>query len=141
MARLPTLWLNPHMDVAALTEENASLKALLAQTQAALAEYQAALAEAEEARLRLETIVSDLQREKFGSKSEKLDPDQYNLALEDVEIAAGVLQAAQEKAEALIKGRSGAKTGAPGRNRGHLPAHLPRVERIIAPKSTLCPCG
>jgi transposase len=134
MAKLPALWFKPPMDVAALRQENASLKALLAQTQAALAE-------AEEARLRLETIVCDLQREKFGSKSEKLDPDQYNLALEDVEIAEGVLQAAQEKAETLIKGKSGTKTGAPGRNRGRLPAHLPRVERIIEPKSTLCPCG
>ena len=27
------------------------------------------------------------------------------------------------------------------RNRGQLPAHLPRVERIIEPESTLCPCG
>ncbi|MEY9604141.1 transposase [Bradyrhizobium japonicum] len=27
------------------------------------------------------------------------------------------------------------------RNRGCLPAHLPRVERIIEPASTLCPCG
>jgi transposase len=129
------------MDVAALTEENASLKALLAQTQAALGEYQAALAEAEEARRRLESIVSDLRHEKFGSKSEKLNPDQYNLVLEDVEIAEGVLQAAQEKAEALIKGRSSTGTGSRGRNRGALPAHLPRVERLIEPKSTLCPCG
>lgn len=97
------------MDVAALTEENASLKALLAGTLDQLAEYQAALAEAEEARRRLESIVSDLRREKFGAKSEKLKPDQYNLALEDVEIAEGMLQAAQEKAEELIKGKSETK--------------------------------
>ena len=129
------------MDAAALTQENTSLKALLAQTQAALAEYRAALAEAEEARRRLESIVSDLRREKFGSKSEKLNPGQYTLALEDVEVAEGVLQAAQGKAEALIKGRSESKTRSRNRNRGTLPAHLPRVERIIGPKSTLCPCG
>ena len=120
MVRAPALCLKRCMDVAALTEENASLKALLAQTQAALGAYQAALAEAEEARCRLESIVSDLRREKFGSKSEKLTPDQYNLALEDVEIAEGVLQAAQEKAEALIKGKSGGKTPARHRNRGRL---------------------
>ena len=29
----------------------------------------------------------------------------------------------------------------PKRNRGHLPSHLPRVERAIEPASTLCPCG
>src|SRR5436190_23733133 len=141
MARLRALCLNQRMDVVALTVENASLKALLAQTQAELADYRAALAQAEEARLRLESIVSDLKREKFGAKSEKLDPDQYNLALEDVEIAEGALQAAQEKAEEVIKSKSGAGTRSRQRNRGRLPAHLPRMERIIEPKSTLCPCG
>ncbi len=129
------------MDLAILTQENAALKALLEQTQAALAEHQAALAQSEEARRRLESIVSELQREKFGSKSEKLRPDQYNLPLEDVEIAQGVLDAAQEKAEAIIKGKSGSKTRQRPRNRGHLPPHLPRVEQVIEPESTLCPCG
>jgi transposase len=129
------------MDLAILTQENAALKALVEETQAALAEHQAALAQSEEARRRLESIVSELQREKFGSKSEKLRPDQYNLPLEDVEIAQGVLDAAQEKAEAIIKGESGSKTRQRNRNRGHLPPHLPRVEQVIEPESTLCPCG
>ncbi len=120
------------MNVAALSEENAKLKALLAETRAALEQ-------SEEARRRLEGIVSDLKRETFASKSEKLAPEQFNLPLEDVEIAQGVLDAAQEKAEALIKGPS---SGRPrNRNRGHLPVHLPRVEQIIEPRSILCPCG
>ena len=80
-------------------EENAALKALLAQTQASLAEHQAALAASEEARRRLESIVGELRREKFGPKSEKLSAGQYNLVLEDVELAQGVLDAAQEMAE------------------------------------------
>lgn len=75
------------------------MKALLAQTQVALAERQATLAEAEEARRRLESIVSQLNHEKFRAKSEKLHPDQYHLPLEDVEIGQGVLDAAQEKAQ------------------------------------------
>jgi len=129
------------MNFASLSKENASLKALLAQTQAALAEHQAALVQSEEARRRLESIVSELRREKFGSKSEKLSPEQYNLPLEDAEIAQGVLDAAQEKAEAIIKGKSNGGSRPRNRNRGHLPAHLPRVERIIEPESTLCPCG
>ncbi|MER9217305.1 IS66 family transposase zinc-finger binding domain-containing protein, partial [Mesorhizobium sp. M0663] len=61
--------------------------------------------------------------------------------LEDVEIAQGVLDAAQEKAQRVIRGRSDGSSGSRQRNRGHLPAHLPRVERIIEPRSTLCPCG
>jgi transposase len=127
------------MTVAALSAENARLKALLSQTQATLAEHQAALAEVEEARRRLEIIVGELRCDKFGAKSEKLSPDQCNLPLEDVEIAQGVLDAAQEKAEAAIKGKP--TGGACPRNRGHLPAHLPRVERVIEPDNILCPCG
>jgi transposase len=122
------------MDGAALTEENTRLKALLVQTQAALAD-------SEEARRRLEGILRDLQREKFGAKSEKLSPEQFNLPLEDVELAQGVLDAAQEKAAAILDGKPPGAAAASQRNRGHLPAPLPRVERIIEPESTLCPCG
>jgi transposase len=129
------------MDIASLAQENAALKALLARSQSDLAEHQAALAASEEARRRLETIIEDLRREKFGSKSEKLTPDQYNLPLEDIEIAQGVLGAAQEKAEAIIKGKSDRRDGSRESNRGRLPAHLPRVERVIEPLRTMCPCG
>ena len=122
------------MDIAVLRNENERLKEQLARTQAPLAE-------SEEARQRLETIIVDMRREKFGAKSEKLRPDQFHLPLEDVEIAQGVLDAAQEKAAALIKGKSDGAPRPSNRNRGQLPAHLPRVERIIEPKSTLCPCG
>ncbi|WP_352603654.1 IS66 family transposase zinc-finger binding domain-containing protein [Mesorhizobium sp. M0047] len=99
------------------------------------------MAESEEARRRLETIVGQLNHEKFGAKSEKLHPDQYHLLLEDVAIAQGVLDAAQEKAQRIIQGGSDGTSGSGRRNCGHLPAHLPRVERIIEPESTLCPCG
>jgi transposase len=129
------------MDVVTLTQENASLKALLAQTQAVLVEHQAALAVSEEARRRLETIVGQLNREKFGAKSEKLHPDQYQLVLEDVEIAQGVLDAAHEKAQQLIEGTRNGVSGSRKRNRGQLPVHLPRIERVIEPASRLCPCG
>ena len=129
------------MSIAALRNENERLKALLAQTQAALSEHQGALAASEEARRRLEVILGELRREKFGAKSEKLRPDQYHLPLEDVEIAQGILDAAQERAEAVIQGRSRSVPEGSHRNRGCLPAHLPQVERIIEPASTLCPCG
>ena len=130
------------MSIAALRDENEQLKALLAQTQAALSEHQGALAASEEARRRLEVILGELRRDKFGAKSEKLRPDQYHLPLEDVEIAQGILDAAQERAEKVIQGRSrNATDQSSHRNRGCLPAHLPRVERIIEPASTLCPCG
>jgi len=72
--------LEKHMDIAVLRNENERLKEQLARTQAALAE-------SEDARQRLETIIVDMRREKFGAKSEKLRPDQFHLPLEDVEIA------------------------------------------------------
>lgn len=93
------------MSTATLRDDNERLKALLAQTQAALSEHQATLATSEERR-RLEVILGELRREKFGAKSEKLRPGQYHLPFEDVEIAQGVLDAAQEKAAAIIRGRS-----------------------------------
>jgi transposase len=116
-----------------LAEENARLKVRLAETEAALAD-------AVEAQRRLESIFSELRRERFGRKSEKLDPEQFNLPLEDVEVAQGVLDAAQEKARRALKGQ-GPASGTPERNRGHLPKHLLRVERVIEPETTLCPCG
>ena len=122
------------MDPAEFARENTLLKARLA-------ELEAALADAKEAQQRLESIVTLLRREKFGARSEKLSPDQFNLPLEDVELAQGVLEAAQEKAEAALNGKSAGDNRRPRRNRGHLPAHLPRVERVIEPASTLCPCG
>lgn len=134
MAGRPSLCLIAVMTDTALTEENALLKARLAETEAALAD-------AVEAQRRLESIVSELRRETFGPRSEKLDPEQFNLPLEDVEIAQGVLEAAQEKARRALKGRGPAERGTPNRNRGHLPKQLPRIERIVEPESTLCPCG
>ena len=122
------------MNDAALAEENARLKARLAETEAALAE-------ALDARQRLERIVAELRRERFGAKSEKLDPEQFHLPLEDVEIAQGILEAAQEKAQRALKAAPNAAPRPTNRNRGHLPRHLPRIERVIEPLSTLCPCG
>ena len=122
------------MDAVTLTRENALLKARLAQVEAALAESQ-------EANRRLEDILRTSQRETFGKRSEKLSPDQFNLPLEDAELAQGVLAAAQEKAEAAMQRARGEEPRKPKRNRGHLPAHLPRVERVVEPASTLCPCG
>ena len=124
----------PAMADTALSRENAFLKARLAETEAALAD-------AVEAQRRLERIVGELQREKFGPRSEKLDPDQFNLPLEDVEVAQGVLEAAQERARQALKGGTDDQERTPKRNRGHLPKHLPRIERVIEPESTLCPCG
>src|SRR5439155_21428388 len=95
------------MSIAALRNENERLQALLAQTQSALSEHQGAQAASEEARRRLEVILGELRREKFGAKSEKLRPDQYHLPLEDVEIAQGILDAATRRPKYICRRCSG----------------------------------
>lgn len=106
----------PVMTDTALAEENARLKARLAETEAALAD-------AVEAQRRLESIVGELRREKFGPRSEKLDPEQFNLPLEDVEVAQGVLEAAQERARRALMGDD---------LRPDSPPEIRRVRRLIA---------
>ena len=128
-------------DVAVLQALLAETRAALAASENALAERSAALAQAEEARRRLELIVLEMRRERFGPRSEKLGRDQLHLPLEDVEVAQGVLDAAQEKAEAALRGARPEHRRPVRRNRGRLPAHLPRIERIIEPASTVCAHG
>src|SRR4051794_21551357 len=86
---------------------------------------------------RLRHLIRQLQRLQFGPRSEKLDPDQLNLALEDVEQAIAETEAEQGKTDPAFK-RAGAETRRA--RRGSLPEHLPRVEVVIEPESTACRC-
>src|SRR3954451_14468086 len=97
-------------------------------------ERDAAQAEIEKLRL----LIRQLQRGRFGRRSEKLDPDQLQLGLEDLEATAAAAEAAQEEAAA----RSGAPRAprARRRNLGALPAHLPRVEVLVDAEDKGCPC-
>jgi transposase len=79
---------------------------------------------------RMHLIIRQLQRVQFGRHSERLDPDQLPLALEEREIARAHVQMAAEKCEAKPRRRS-----EPG-TRKSLPAHLPRVEVVIKPETT-----
>lgn len=85
----------------------------------------------------LEKLLADVKRALFGRKSEKADPDQFELALEDIETAVENLQAAKEAEERQITGKPRSRKA----NRGSLPRHLPRIEEVIEPESTLCDCG
>jgi len=86
---------------------------------------------------KLRHLLRQLQRAQFGRSSEKLDPDQLRLALEDIEQAMARVEAAAEKhdaAQQAVRPRQRAET------RPSLPPHLPRVEIVIAPEDTACPC-
>ena len=56
------------------------------------------------------------------------------------EVAEGMLAAASEEAEKALGDRKKSPR-TEKRNKGHLPAHLERIEQVIEPDSTLCPCG
>src|SRR3954452_5238162 len=86
---------------------------------------------------RLCHLIRQLQRLRFGRRSEKLDPDQLNLALEDVEQAVAEIEAQLEKADLAVK-RARVETRRAGR--GSLPEHLPRVEIVIEPATIACRC-
>jgi transposase len=82
-------------------------------------------------------LVERLLRHRFGPRSEKLDLDQLRLGLEDEEQGAAEDEAARDAAEAPDRPR---RTQPANRNRGALPAHLPRFEVIIDVESKKCPC-
>ena len=86
---------------------------------------------------RLEKLVADFKRALFGSKSEKVSTEQYELALEDIEVAMAAIHTEDEQDVGLTT-----KPKEPRRtNRGSLPKHLPRVEEVITPDSIICDCG
>lgn len=91
-----------------------------------------------EANARLEHLVREFRRARFGPRSEKLDPDQQQLAFEDIEIAIA------EVRESVTR-RTGASREAnverQQRRSRALPKELPRIEQVIEPASIACPCG
>ncbi|MEY8144799.1 IS66 family transposase zinc-finger binding domain-containing protein, partial [Falsihalocynthiibacter sp. CO-5D18] len=86
--------------------------------------------------VRLEKLLADFKRALYGTKSEKGHPDQYHLALEDIETAMSVVHAEDE---AIDPSKAKAASESP-RSRGALPKHLPRIEEVIAP-DVICSCG
>ena len=83
---------------------------------------------------RLKAIIDALQRHRFGRRSEQLDPDQFELALEEVETALAAAEHARDKAS-LAPSERLRKT-----NRGSLPAHLERIEQVVDVDDKACPC-
>jgi transposase len=101
------------------------------------ATHAAELARARDQNERLRQIIRELQRARFGRHSEKLEPDQLNLALEDVEQAVAAGEAEEERRDGGVKAARAAKRRL---NRGGLPPHLPRVELVVDVESKICPC-
>ena len=101
--------------------------------------------QAEVAGLRAQTerqdyLIAELRHALYGKRSEQLDPDDRQLAFEDLETAVAEAEAARN---ALAAPNADVTTKRPAakRNLGHLPDHLPRVEQVIEPGHKVCPCG
>ena len=86
---------------------------------------------------KLERLLKLANSAQFGKSSEKLSPDQLQLALEDIDQAVADVQAEEEKADGATRER---RTKERRANRGKLPAHLPRIIETLMPKETSCPC-
>jgi transposase len=123
-----------------ITRQNASLVSLQAKHDTVVserdtlrAEHDAAQAEIEKLRL----LIRQLQRGQFGRRSEKLDPDQLQLGLEDLEQTTAAAEAAQE---AAARSSTARPPRVRRRNLGSLPAHLPRIEVLVDVEDKSCPC-
>jgi len=119
---------------AALPDDPATLQLIL----------RAALTEIE----RLQLLIAGLQRNRFGRRSEKLDDDQVQQGVEDLEQSLAEQQAGLDAAAASAEGSTPKPDTAAAspqpqpakRNRGALPAHLPRIEVVVDVEDKACPC-
>ena len=118
------------LDTAELPNDIAALKAMLVAAEARNQRKDERIAQ-------LEKLVATFRQAAFGRRSEKSDPDQFELALEDLETAIAAVHA-EEEAEDRAARRP---TKPRSTNRGSLPEHLPRIEEIIEPESLVCGCG
>ena len=86
---------------------------------------------------RLQHLLRKLQRMQFGRRSEQLTADQLQFAFEEVEAAIADTEAEAEQRSPDLRKKNTPRRRA---GRGRLPAHLPRVEQVLMPESTACPC-
>src|SRR5919206_4997395 len=82
-----------------VAQQNTTIAALRIERDTVKSEHEAARAEIEKLRL----LIRQLQRGRFGRRSERLRPDQLQLGLEDLEQTVAAAEAAQEEAAARSK--------------------------------------
>jgi transposase len=86
---------------------------------------------------RLEQMLKAMQRHRFGRRAENLPEDQLLLGLEEAEQIEACGAAQTESASPTERTR---RAGGRRRNRGSLPAHLPRIETVVDIQDHACPC-
>jgi transposase len=124
-----------------VAQQNATIISLQAERDAVVDQRDTVLAERDAAQAEIEKLrllIRQLQRGQFGRRSEKLDPDQLQLGLEDLEQTTAAAEAARNAAAAKVNAPRAPR--ARRRNLGALPAHLPRVEVLVDVADKTCPC-
>ena len=124
-------------DTSSLPEDPAALRALLLaalETCDTLSAERDALAARNE---RLHHLLLKLKRRQFGRKSEQLPEGQLLFAFEEIEATLAGSEAEAGKRSPKLGDQHATRRRT---NRGRLPAHLPRIERVLLPDSTTCPC-
>jgi ribosomal protein L34E len=109
------------IDPTTLPEDPATLQHLLLEAQAEIT--------------RLQMLIAGLLRHRFGRRSEQLSNDALDQGLEDLEQSL-----AEQTAKIEATAQPAARPTLPKRNRGSLPAHLPRAEVVIDVADKTCPC-
>jgi transposase len=124
-------------DMPSLPEDPTALRALLLSV---IAERDSLAAERDALAVRneqLHHLLLKLKRRQFGTKSERLPEDQLLFAFEEIEATLAGNTAEAGKASPALRANQ-AKRRREGR--GRLPARLPRVEQVLVPEATVCPC-
>lgn len=131
-------------DTSNLPEDPAALRALLlaaletcdtlsAERDGLVAERDALAARNE----RLHHLLLKLKRRQFSRKSEQLPEAQLLFAFEEIEATLAGSEAEAGKRSPKLGEQQAKRRRC---NRGRLPAHLPRIEQVLMPDSTTCPC-
>ena len=115
------------IDLAALPDDPAVLQRML----------QEVVPELQAENEKLWQLIQRLLRHRYGPRSETLDLDQLQLVLEDAEQSAAASDAAKDGTEPPARRR---RVEVVNRNRGALPAHLPRYEVVIDIDDKVSPC-
>lgn len=124
-------------DLDHLPDDPALLQRLVRDMAETMESERSQLSEAQSEVEKLRGIIKQLQRTQFGRRSERLDPDQLQLGIEDLDAD---IARAEERAPAAQTRDTAMRSRAPKIRA--LPAHLPREDMVLDTDGSACPdCG
>lgn len=86
---------------------------------------------------RLEKRVAAFKHAAFWRRSEKSDPDQFELLLEDLETSIAAIHAEEDAEDCAAKDPAKPRVA----NRGSFPKYLPPIQEVIKSPRLTCACG